>query len=460
MFMENINKYSHFFKNAKHIHFTGIGGVSMSALAMIAKSQGKKVSGSDMNESASVLALRDAGIDVAIGHAEENAKGCDMLVYTAAVKDNNPELVYVKTQDIPHCERAALLGLLMKEYPHSVAVAGTHGKTTTTSMLSSVFLSADTDPTVLVGANLSLIGGNYRVGASEYSVYEACEYCNSFWNFYPDTAIILNIDADHLDFFKDLADIQNSFKQFTHNIHSSGTLIINGDDINCRPVIDAAPVNVITFGLSEENDVFAKDIIFDHALASFTACKDGKELGRVQMNVGGKHNVLNALSVIATGLYYGLSFNAIATGITAFSGADRRFQIKGKVNGAVIVDDYAHHPTEITATISSAKSAGYKPVTVIFQPHTFTRTKALMDEFALSLSAADQVIVTDIYSARELNTIGVKITDLRDKIPGCRYIGSFDDIAAYIEHTAAPDGCFILMGAGDVNQIANLLEMK
>lgn len=460
MFMENINKYSHFFKNAKHIHFTGIGGVSMSALAMIAKSQGKKVSGSDMNESASVLALRDAGIDVAIGHAEENAKGCDMLVYTAAVKDNNPELVYVKTQDIPHCERAALLGLLMKEYPRSVAVAGTHGKTTTTSMLSSVFLSADTDPTVLVGANLSLIGGNYRVGASEYSVYEACEYCNSFWNFYPDTAIILNIDADHLDFFKDLADIQNSFKQFTHNIHSSGTLIINGDDINCRPVIDAAPVNVITFGLSEENDVFAKDIIFDHALASFTACKDGKELGRVQMNVGGKHNVLNALSVIATGLYYGLSFNAIATGIAAFSGADRRFQIKGKVNGAVIVDDYAHHPTEITATISSAKSAGYKPVTVIFQPHTFTRTKALMDEFALSLSAADQVIVTDIYSARELNTIGVKITDLRDKIPGCRYIGSFDDIAAYIEHTAAPDGCFILMGAGDVNQIANLLEMK
>ncbi len=458
--MNHIEQYSAILKKAKHIHFTGIGGVSMSALAMIAKSQGKKVTGSDMNDSASVQALRAAGIPVAIGHDGKNAEGCELLVYTAAVKDSNPELVYVKTNDIPHCERAALLGLLMKEYPHSVAVAGTHGKTTTTSMLSSVFLTADTDPTVLVGANLSLIGGNHRIGHSEYSVYEACEYCNSFWNFYPDTAIVLNVDADHLDFFKDLEDIQNSFKKFTHNIHPEGCLIINGDDANCRCIVEQSPVEVITFGLDPSNDVTAKDIVFDHALASFTACKNGEELGRVQMNVGGKHNVLNALSVIAAGLHYGLTFEAIAKGIAAFSGADRRFQIKGKVNGAVIVDDYAHHPTEIAATISSAKSAGYAPVTVIFQPHTFTRTKALMDEFAASLSAADQVVVTDIYSAREINTIGVKITDLRDKIPGCKYIGAFNDIADYINENAAPGGCFILMGAGDVNQIAKLLEMK
>ena len=457
--MANINQYSEIFKNAKHIHFTGIGGVSMSALAMIAKSQGKTVTGSDMNESAAVLSLRAAGIAVAVGHAAENAAGCDMLVYTAAVKDSNPELVYVKTHDIPHCERAALLGLLMQQYEHSIAVAGTHGKTTTTSMLSSVFLHAKADPTVLVGANLSLIGGNHRVGKSEYSVYEACEYCNSFLNFYPDTAIILNIDADHLDFFKDLADIQNSFSKFTHNIHPKGCLIINGDDANCDCVQVQSPVEVITFGLKETNNVYAKDLVFDHALASFTACQNGKELGLVHMNVGGKHNVLNALAVIAAGLHYGLTFDTIAQGIAAFTGADRRFQIKGKVNEAVIVDDYAHHPTEIAATVASAKSAGYKPVTVIFQPHTFTRTKALMDEFATALSAADQVVVTDIYSAREINTIGVKITDLRDKIPGCRYIGAFEDIATFIKENAAPEGCFILMGAGDVNQIANLLEM-
>ncbi|MBQ6947290.1 MAG: UDP-N-acetylmuramate--L-alanine ligase, partial [Clostridia bacterium] len=392
--MNNIDQYSAILREAQHIHFTGIGGVSMSALAMIAKSQGKKVTGSDMNESASVQALRAAGIDVAVGHAAENAAGCDMLVYTAAVKDSNPELVYAKTNDIPHCERAALLGLLMKEYPHSVAVAGTHGKTTTTSMLSSVFLSAEADPTVLVGANLSLIGGNHRIGHSEYGVYEACEYCNSFWNFYPDVAIILNIDADHLDFFKDLADIQNSFKKFTHNIHSEGCLIINGDDSNCRCVTEQSPVPVITFGLSAQNDVYATNIVFDHALATFTACKNGEELGQVQMNVGGKHNVLNALAVIAAGLHYGIPFDRIVDGITAFTGADRRFQIKGKVNGAVIVDDYAHHPTEIAATIASAKSAGYTPVTVIFQPHTFTRTKALMNEFAAALSAADRTVVT------------------------------------------------------------------
>ena len=458
--MNYIEQYSAILKSAQHIHFTGIGGVSMSALAMIAKSQGKHVTGSDMNDSAAVQGLREAGIPVAVGHAAENAEGCDLLVYTAAVKDSNPELVYVKTHDIPHCERAALLGLLMKEYPHSIAVSGTHGKTTTTSMLSSVFLSAGSDPTVLVGANLSLIGGNHRIGHSPYSVYEACEYCNSFWNFYPDTAIILNIDADHLDFFKDMEDIQNSFKKFTHNIHPDGLLIINGDDPDCQCVREHSPVNTITFGLSDSNDVYARDIVFDHALASFTACKGNEALGKVQMNVGGSHNILNALAVIAAGLHYGLAFDAIVQGIAAFTGADRRFQIKGKVNGAVIVDDYAHHPTEIKATITAAKSAGYAPVTVIFQPHTFTRTKALMDEFAAALSEADQAVVTDIFSAREINTIGVKITDLRDKIPACKYIGGFDNIAAYINQIAAPNGCIILMGAGDVNQVANLLEME
>ncbi len=458
--MDHINKYTEIFKNARHIHFAGIGGVSMSALAMIAKSQGKKVTGSDITESASVLSLRRNGIEVFIGHKTENALGCDLLVYTAAVKDNNPELVYVKTQNIPHCERAALLGLLMAQYSRSVAVSGTHGKTTTTSMLSSVLLHADTDPTVLVGANLSLIGGNYRIGKSPYSVYEACEYCNSFWNFYPECAIILNIDADHLDFFKDIEDIQNSFIHFTHNIAKGGVLIINGDDENCRIVREKSPVDTLSFGLSHDNDYYADDITFTPSTVTFTAFAKGKALGKVTLNVGGKHNIFNALSVIAAADRYGIAFDKIAEGLALFGGADRRFQKRGTLNGAVIVDDYAHHPTEIAATISTAKNAGYRPVTVIFQPHTFTRTHALMDDFAATLSAADQVVVTDIYSAREINTVGVKITDLRDKIKGAIYISSFEDIAAYITEKADQNGCFILMGAGDVNQIAEILKME
>ena len=458
--MNHIAQYSEIFKNAKHIHFTGIGGVSMSALAMIAKSQGKKVTGSDISESDSVLNLRAHGIAVTVGHHADNAIGCDLLVYTAAVKDNNPELVFAKTNNIPHCERAALLGLLMAQYKRSVAVSGTHGKTTTTSMLASVMLHAQTDPTVLVGAELSLIGGNYKVGASEYAVYEACEYCNSFWNFYPDTAIVLNIDADHLDFFKDLDDIKNSFVRFTENITGGGHLVINGDDENCKAVIEHSPVHTVTFGLDDCNDYYAENVTFELAHARFTVFRRGEKLGEVTLNVNGKHNVLNALAVIAAADIYGLPFDKIAEGIALFTGADRRFQIKGKVNGADIVDDYAHHPTEIAATISAAKAAGYAPVTVIFQPHTFTRTHFLMNEFAEALSAADKVIVTDIYSAREINTIGVKITDLRDKIKGSEYIGDFTAIARHITDNATPKGCFILMGAGSVNQIAKLLEME
>ena len=458
--MNHLEEYSAIFKNAKHIHFTGIGGVSMSALAMIAKSQGKLVTGSDANDSKSVRHLREQGISVAIGHDAKNAEGCDLLVYTAAVKDNNPELVYVKTNNIPHCERAALLGLLMAQYPHAVSVSGTHGKTTTTSMLSSVFLYAQTDPTILVGADLSIIGGNYKIGHSDYSIFEACEYCNSFWSFYPQCAIVLNIDADHLDFFKNIEDIQHSFIHFTRNITPDGVLIINGDDANCRPVIGHSPVKVITFGLEDHNDYTARNIAFENGKAVFEVWYKQSHLGNVHLHVNGRHNVLNALATVAAARYYDLPFEKIAAGLAQFSGADRRFQIVGHLNGADIVDDYAHHPTEIAATIDAAKSAGYQRVTVVFQPHTFTRTYYLMDDFAAALRKADQVIVTDIYSAREINTIGVKITDLRDKISGSKYIGAFEDIAEYIRQNARPGDCIILMGAGNVNQIAALLEKK
>lgn len=458
--MNDITKYNQIFQNAQHIHFTGIGGISMSALAMIAKNLGKKVTGSDINESDAVRSLRANGIPVFIGHTAENAVNCDLLVYTAAVKDNNPELVYVKTNNIPHFERATLLGLLMLQYKKSIAVSGTHGKTTTTSMLASIFMQSKADPTVLVGATLQCIGGNYRVGEGDVAIYEACEYCNSFWNFFPHTAIILNIDEDHLDFFKDIDDIVNSFVHFCGNIAADGHLIINGEDPQSAKVIQNISCPITRFGFSEDCDIYAENIQMSSLGSTFEVVYKGQKLGRLQLNVPGRHNILNALSATAAAFLYGISFTSVAEGLAAFRGADRRFQKKGSLKGADVLDDYAHHPTEIRATIAAAKQAGYKHVCVIFQPHTFTRTKLLHDEFADALKTADQVILTDIYSAREINTIGANILDLRDAIKGSQYIGAFADIAAYIQQNAAPESVFILMGAGSINQVASLLPFE
>ncbi len=457
--MNDITKYNQIFQDARRIHFTGIGGISMSALAMIAKNLGKTVTGSDMNESSTVLSLRENGIPVQIGHTASNAENCDLLVYTAAVKDNNPELVYVKTNGIPHFERATLLGLLMLQYQKSIAVSGTHGKTTTTSMLASIFMQASADPTVLVGAALQSIGGNYRVGTSDIAVYEACEYCNSFWHFFPHTAIILNIDEDHLDFFKNLDDIVDSFIHFCGNIASDGQLIINGEDPESEKVIQNVSRPVIRFGFSNDCDIYAQDIQMSSDGSTFDVFFNGEKLGRMDLSVPGRHNILNALSATAAALGYGVSFDTVTAALSAFHGADRRFQKKGSINGADILDDYAHHPTEIRATIAAAKQAGYEHVCVIFQPHTFTRTKILQAEFADALQNADQVILTDIYSAREINTIGANILDLRDAIQGSQYIGDFSDIAEYIKQNAKPASVFILMGAGSINQVASLLPL-
>ena len=446
----NLDKY-------KIIHFIGIGGVSMSSLAMMLKEKGKIVSGSDNTESPTTQMLKSGGIKVTIGHAYENAKNAELIVYTAAIPDTNPELIYAKENNIPTIERAVLLGATMSSYKHSIAVSGTHGKTTTTSMISSVFISADSDPTIHIGAHFDQISGNYKTGNSDFSIYEACEYVNSFLHFYPETAVILNIDADHLDFFKNLDNIKNAFLSFTENVNDTGIVVINGDDSNCKYVIENCSRKTVTFGLSEKNDCYPINCRIESGCPVFDVVYKKETIKNIHLSVPGEHNIINALASICVSKHYGIDDKMIKDGLGKFKGASRRFEIKKYYNGAPIVDDYAHHPTEIKATISSARSSGYKNITVIFQSHTYTRTKFLMNDFARELSSADRVILTDIYSAREYNTVGANIIDLKNMIENSIYISNFEDIANHIKQNATKDDIFILMGAGNINTVADLI---
>ena len=445
------------YKKFSHIHFVGIGGVSMSSLALILKHQGKTVTGSDSGDGPTIAKLTAADIKVFKTHAAENAAGCDLLVYTAAISDNNPELVYARENNIPMMERAVLLGYMMAEFQNSIAVSGTHGKTTVTSLITSIFTAAKKDPTVLVGANLKAIGGNYCLGNSDYAIYEACEYVNSFHHFYPHCGVILNIDEDHLDFFKDLDAIKASFARFTDNFDPNGFLVINGDDENCRCIRDYYKGTTLTFGLSDTDHCAARNVILCNGYPQFDIYFQGTLIANVTLKIPGRHNILNALAAACVALNYGLEPAAIKAGLEAFTGADRRFECKGSCNGATVLDDYAHHPTEIRATLQSAKEAAEGKVYVVFQPHTFTRTYYLMDEFAEALSIADYAILTDIYAAREINKVGVNILDLKNKIPGARYISKFEDIAATLKQELKKGDMAILMGAGNVNTIAALL---
>ena len=445
------------YKKFSHIHFVGIGGVSMSSLALILKHQGKTITGSDSGDGPTITKLKEAGVTVYPKHAAENAVGCDLLVYTAAISDNNPELVYARENNIPMMERAVLLGYMMAEFKNSIAVSGTHGKTTVTSLITSIFTAAEKDPTVLVGANLKAIGGNYCLGQSDFSIYEACEYVNSFHHFYPHCGVILNIDEDHLDFFKDLDAIKQSFARFTDNFDPDGFLVINGDDQNCNCIREYYKGKTLTFGLDSKDDCRAENITLCNGYPQFDIYFADQFITRVTLKIPGRHNILNALSAACVGLYYGLKPNAIKAGLEAFTGADRRFECKGTCNGATVLDDYAHHPTEIRATLSSAKEAAEGEVYVVFQPHTFTRTFYLMEEFADALSLADHAILTDIYAAREINKVCVNILELRDRIPGARYISKFVDIAATLKQELKKGDMAILMGAGNVNTIAKIL---
>ena len=447
------------------IYFIGIGGISMSGLAEILLSEGFTVSGSDRAPSDLTRMLEDRGVNVFYGQKKENlTKDIDLVVYTAAIKSDNPELLAAHKLNIPMLTRAELLGQMMKNYKTPVAVSGTHGKTTTTSMISQILLSAEADPTLSIGGIYRPIGGNIRVGASELFVTEACEYTNSFLSFFPKIVIILNIEEDHLDFFKDLADIRNSFHRFAQLLPADGTLIINGDIERCEELTEGLSCKVITYGLSSGSDYTASQVTYDESgFPSFILSRQNGGERKFSLRVHGDHNILNALAAIALADLLGLSDEVIHAGLAAFTGTDRRFEYKGQVNGVNIIDDYAHHPTEIRATLSAAAQYPHRRLWCVFQPHTYTRTKAFLEEFASALSLADEIILADIYAAREKDTLGISSETLQEKIRSlghsCHYFPTFEAIENYLLKNCTKDDLLITMGAGDVVKIGeNLLQ--
>lgn len=454
------------FHKPLHIHFIGIGGISMSGLAEILLGEDFPISGSDAKESALTKQLEEKGAKIYIGQRASNiTEDVKLVVYTAAIHPDNPEYACAKERNLPMLTRAELLGQIMKNYQLPIAVSGTHGKTTTTSMISHILLEADTDPTISVGGILPAIHGNIRVGQSKTFITEACEYTNSFLSFFPKISIILNIDADHLDFFKDLEDIRNSFRRFAALLPQDGTLIINKDIPNVDEITQGLDCEILTYSLKNDADYHAENIIFDEfAHASFDCLKGEEKLGRFTLSVPGMHNISNALSAIALGIKIGIDLPTIQKGLLHFSGTDRRFQYKGKVAGVTVIDDYAHHPTEIEATLKTAQNYPHKTTWCVFQPHTYTRTKALMKEFAQALSLADKVILADIYAARETDTLGISSANLRDllleKGVDAYYFPTFDEIEAFLLENCIHGDVLITMGAGDVYRIGeNLLGM-
>ncbi len=454
------------FQKPLHIHFIGIGGISMSGLAEILMGEGFTVSGSDAKESPLTKSLEEKGAKIFYGQRASNIMDTtEAVVYTAAIHPDNPEFAKAKEKNLPMLTRAQLLGQIMRNYDTPIAISGTHGKTTTTSMVSHILLEGKCDPTISVGGILPAIGGNIRVGESETFVTEACEYTNSFLSFFPKISIILNIDADHLDFFKDLDDIRHSFRRFADLLPSDGTLIINADIPDYQEITKELPCRVVTYGLEQEADYQAKDITFDkYGHASFTVYKNGRKTGSYYLRVPGMHNVSNALASIALGHLLGLTEEVIIKGLGSFTGTDRRFQYKGEVAGVTVIDDYAHHPTEIEATLHAAGNYPHQKIWCVFQPHTYTRTKALLPEFAKALTLADHVVLADIYAARETDTLGISSEDLQKCIQElgtpCEYFPTFDEIENFLLENCSRGDLLITMGAGDVVNIGEHLLGK
>ena len=453
------------FNNPIHAHFIGIGGISMSGLARILLMENFKVSGSDLTQSPITQELCDLGATVFYGHKAENiAPDVDCVIYTAAISPDNNEFMEVKRRKIPILTRSEFLGQIMLNYKMPIAVSGTHGKTTTTSMLSTVLLKGNMDPTVSVGGILPIINGNIRVGDSEVFITEACEYANSFLDFNPEISIILNIEADHLDFFKDLESIMDTFRKFAKKLPPTGTLIINGDIKDYQYITNDLDCNIITYGFSEGLNYTASNITYNHqGLVSFDCIKDGKLIDNISLSVIGEHNASNALASIAASKALGLPMETIRNGLKDFDGVVRRFEYKGTFNGVNIFDDYAHHPTEIEATLKAISNYPHKELWCVFQPHTYTRTSALFDDFVEVLSKVDHLILTDIYAAREQNIIGISSEDLLVKIAtkgtDVKYFKTFTEIENYLKKKCLPEDLLITMGAGDVVNIGeNLLK--
>ncbi len=461
-----MNTYTVDFSRPCHIHFIGIGGISMSGLAQIVLKEGFTVSGSDAKHSELTEQLEALG---AVIHYPQQAANItpdiELIVYTAAIHPDNPEFIAALSSHIPMLTRAEFLGQLMSNYPRSIAIAGTHGKTTTTSMITHILLAADADPTVSIGGILSAIHGNIRVGSSDCFVTEACEYTNSFLHFFPKYSVVLNVEAEHLDFFKDYDDVRRSFHRFIAGTAADGAVIIGGDIPNVAELTEGIEASVITYGLDPSFHVYATDLTFDDlGCGSFNIHHGKKEPLSITLSVPGTHNVLNALAAYALADALGITPEAIAEGLGDFHGTDRRFQYKGSLGGITIIDDYAHHPTEIRATLSAAKNYPHERIVCAFQPHTYTRTQAFLEDFADALSDADVVVLADIYAARETNDCGVSSADICELLQakGCEayYIPSaenFDALEKFLLKKCINGDLLITMGAGNIVEVGEHL---
>lgn len=442
-------------------HLIGIGGVSMSPLAEVLQGMGLRISGSDINESENVEHLREKGIKVVIGHHSETVTPeIEFVVRTAAVHDDNPEIASARAQGIPVFERTEAWGAIMRDYKNALCISGTHGKTTTTSMSTHILMAAQKDPTVMIGGTLPLLHAGHRVGCGDTIVMESCEYCNSFLNFFPTVAVILDIEEDHLDFFRDLDDIKQSFREFASHVPESGTIIANLEDKNTMDALQPLGRKIVTFGLTDRADVWARNVKQLGTQSEFDIMYLGKKFTHVTIHVPGIHNVKNALAASAAAITLGCGPLAVQYGLAGFNGAGRRFEFKGKFNGADVYDDYAHHPGELKALLDTVETLDYKRTIVVFQPHTYSRTKALFDDFVEQLRRPDMTILAEIYAAREQNTIGISSRDISDRIRNSMYFDSFDEIEKTLRWTAAPGDIILTVGAGDIYKVGERLVSK
>lgn len=451
-----LNKIESYLVPGKRVHLIGIGGVSMRPLGLVLAGMGMTITGSDMNSSVSTDELISKGIKVYIGHAAENVGSADCIIRTAAVHNDNPEIAAARANGIPVFERAQAWGVIMRAYRNAICISGTHGKTTTTSMVTHIFMQAQKDPTVMIGGYLPLLRAGHRVGSGDTIIMESCEYCNSFLNFFPTLAVIMNIEADHLDFFRDLADVQKSFRTFAGLVPADGRVLANGDDDNTREALVGMAYE--TFGIARANDFHGENYSPDWR--DFDLVAKDEKICRIHLNVFGRHNAVNAIAACAVALEMGIDPADIAAGLATFGGAGRRMEYKGSINGAEVYDDYAHHPGELHALIDAALTMNYQRVILAFQPHTYTRTKALFDDFVQELRRVDHAVLAEIYAARESNTIGISSEDLSKNIRGSVFFETLPEVADYLRSIAQPGDLIVTVGAGDIYKAGEMLLKK
>ena len=429
----------------------------MSPLAEILYGAGVDLTGSDINDSPAVERLRSIGINVAMGHSAENVRGVSYIIRTAAAREDNVEIIAAREQGIPVFERAQAWGCIMRGYKKAVCISGVHGKTTTTSMITHILLAAETDPTVMIGGTLPILGSGYRVGKGDIIALESCEYYNSYHNFFPTVAVVLNVDADHLDFFRDIDDLISSFRKFASLVPEDGHIVCNGDDANTLEALAPLGRELLTFGLDAKARVRGVNVNASGLNPSIDVLYDGEPFCRIKLQIPGVHNLKNALAATAASIAVGISAQAIETGLSNYTGVGRRFELKGKYNGADVYDDYAHHPSELRATLDSVATLNYKRVILAFQPHTFSRTKALFSDFVTELSRADITFLAEIYAAREKNDIGITSSALAEAVPGARYLATFQEITEEIAAIAREGDIILTVGAGDIYKVGEAL---